>query len=466
LGHSRPSLTFVAFTPVVSEGIEQLVSRLDGFDAGERRQALEALVRLADCRGRRERTEVNLHCHTFFSYNAYGFSPSRFAWEAFRYGLEVAGIVDFDVLDGVEEFLEAGRLLRLKTVAGFETRVYCRELRDKVTNSPHEPGVSYLITTGFAGLPDAGSPAARTLQGMAECARRRNCTMLERINTYLGPVTVDYERDVLPLTPAGNATERHMLVAYEERARQVFPQECELARFWSDKLAEPLKNIRRLLKDRVGFRNLMRVRLMKYGGVGYTPPEEGSFPPLEEVVEMTLGCGAVPSGGWLDGTNDGEADAEGLFRLWLSKGLICVTIIPDRNWNLKDAREKALKVQKLTEAVNTARRLDMPILVGTEMNADGQKFVDTFGAAELEPHRQAFLSGARFAWGHTLLKMTAGIGCTGPWAERHFGDDRARRNAFFEQVGAFPYPGDGVMERLAGVGSECAPRSVLDILKG
>jgi hypothetical protein len=44
-----------------------------------------------------------LHAHTFFSYNAYGYSPSHFAFLARIRGLAVAGIVDFDMLDGMEE---------------------------------------------------------------------------------------------------------------------------------------------------------------------------------------------------------------------------------------------------------------------------------------------------------------------------------------------------------------------------
>ena len=46
---------------------------------------------------------------------------------------------------------------------------------------------------------------------------------MARVNAYLDPVTIDYERDVLPLTPAGNATERHMLVAYMHAAERTVP---------------------------------------------------------------------------------------------------------------------------------------------------------------------------------------------------------------------------------------------------
>ena len=45
---------------------------------------------------------VNANAHTFYSFNYKGYSPTRFAVEAKREGLEMGGIVDFDVLDGLE----------------------------------------------------------------------------------------------------------------------------------------------------------------------------------------------------------------------------------------------------------------------------------------------------------------------------------------------------------------------------
>ena len=65
-------------------------------------RALEALAsRHADRLGS-ETANLNLHFHSFFSYNAEGFSPSHIAWEARKAGLYAAGLCDFDVLDGLE----------------------------------------------------------------------------------------------------------------------------------------------------------------------------------------------------------------------------------------------------------------------------------------------------------------------------------------------------------------------------
>ncbi|MFW6188938.1 MAG: hypothetical protein ACOC7T_00765 [Planctomycetota bacterium] len=450
---------------MIPERTEKLVQQLDSFDESERGEAVRRLALALPGQAEREpKAEVNLHCHTFFSYNAFGWSPSRFAWEAAGYPLEAAGIVDFDVLDGVEEFLRAGRRFGLKSAAGFESRVFIPEYRDRVINSPHEPGIYYLAGTGFVGPPEPGTPAAATLQAMGECAQRRNRQKTARINEHLAPVTIDYDEDVLPLTPAGNATERHMLVAYERRAREVLEGEAALAQFWSEKLEEPLRYVEELLDDVVGLKKLIRSRLMKHGGVGYAPPEEGSFPSLDEVVRMTRECGAIPSGCWLDGTRAGEEDPLRHFSFLRDKGIPTLTVIPDRNWNVDDPKERALKVQKLHEALDAAAELEMPVLVGTEMNKAGQKFVDTFSAPALEPYRQRFLDAAHLVWGHTLLKSTSGVGYTGAWADEHFGEDRAARNGFFARVGARPHPDRESREALSELGNRAGPEEFLSAL--
>jgi len=115
--------------------------------------------------------------------------------------------------------------------------------------------------------------------------------------------------------------------------------------------------------------------------------------------------------------------------------------------------------------VRAATRLDMPLIIGTEMNADGQKFVDTFSAPELAPHAQAFLDGAHFAWGHTLLRMTAGVGSTGAWSDAHFGADAGARNEFFRQVGSAGYPSEGVRAALVEMGAEAEPGTVLALME-
>ena len=99
--------------------MESLEQQLDSFDPARRRQALLDLLQQSRDGGAampEPGTDVNLHAHTFFSYNAYGYSPSKFAWLARKAGLAVAGVVDFDVLDALEEFMEAGPVRRLENL--------------------------------------------------------------------------------------------------------------------------------------------------------------------------------------------------------------------------------------------------------------------------------------------------------------------------------------------------------------
>ena len=62
-------------------------------------------------------------------------------------------------------------------------------------------------------------------------------------------MTVDYERDVLPLTPAGNPTERHMVVAYVRAAERMVP---DPAVFWAGKLGVAADEMTAIMCDSRG----------------------------------------------------------------------------------------------------------------------------------------------------------------------------------------------------------------------
>ncbi len=80
------------------------------------------------------RDVVNMHCHTFFSFNAYGHSPTSLAWLAKKRGFAAVGIVDFDVLDAVDEFLAACDLARCEAVRASNARLHpgVRHARDQL----------------------------------------------------------------------------------------------------------------------------------------------------------------------------------------------------------------------------------------------------------------------------------------------------------------------------------------------
>ena len=228
-----------------------------------------------------EKEAANMHCHTFYSFNAYGYSPAGLAWMAKKSGLPLLGIVDFDVLDGVDEFLDACFSLGVRGSAALETRVYIPEFSTREINSPGEPGVYYYMGIGFT-TSQAPAAAAPILADMRSRAEQRNLAMVERINAYLAPVEIDYQRDVLPLTPAGNATERHLLAAYTKAAARIF---ADPVPFWAEKVKTSRGTGRRAdQRWAQAFQNTVRAKLMKRGGVGYAQPDAGTFPTLEDVT--------------------------------------------------------------------------------------------------------------------------------------------------------------------------------------
>jgi len=436
-----------------------LEAQLNAFNPSARRAALSELASHPTFEARadtpRGGMNVNMHLHSFFSYNACGHSPSRLAWEASKTGLYAAGLCDFDVLDGLAEFLEAGRVLGLRGTVSLETRAYLKEYSDVDISSPGEPGVTYVMGAGFARDLPAGSAAARGLKGYRDRARERNVALVRRINPHLPPIAIDYERDVLPLTPSGSATERHIVTAYINKSKTCFDGPRELAEFWSEKLSADFEETVALLGDPPRFEEVVRAKLAKRGGSGYEAPSVGTFPPVDEFMPWVASCEAIPMIAWLDGTSAGEKDGHALLECMMAKGGAALNIIPDRNWNVSDDALRAVKRANLAAIVEEADRLGLTMNVGTEMNKLGLPFVDDLDGEALRPYKGSFLRGARIIVGHTALLRYAGYSYVGEKAAAEFGDVRSR-NAFFEAVGGLPPLDVDRAARLEDMGEEKA----------
>ena len=439
--------------------LEKLEHELDSFDPQQRKNALLVLyekVEAGQINLPETGTDVNIHCHTFFSYNTYGYSPSKFAWLARKAGLAVAGVVDFDVLDALDEFLDACKLLRLKGCAGLETRVFVPEFEDRVINSPGEPGISYHMGVGF---PSANVPRQQKnfLAGLRQTAQRRNRDLMGRVNKHLRPVELDYERDVLTLTPSGNATERHMCSAYARKAAEIFEKPEELAGYWSEKLSMEITTSQ--LPESRDLLNAIRAKTMKRGGVGYVQPGKGSFPRMADTNSFILASGGIPVHTWLDGTSDGEKAIAELLEVATSTGAAAINVIPDRNYT---PGASSVKLQNLYHVVELAEKLHLPVVEGTEMNSPGQKFVDDFASKELEPLVPVFLKGAHIVYAHSVLQRKCGMGYTSEWALKNF-ENVAGRNKFFEQLGNSLKPEQE--DRLGDLNEDSTPKDILAQIK-
>jgi hypothetical protein len=347
------------------------------------------------------------------------------------------------VLDGLGEFLAAGQLVGLKTCVSLESRVFVPEFATRVINSPGEPGIAYHMGVGFT------RPVAHPfLTAMRAAAEIRTRDMVDRVNPALRPVELDYAREVVPLTPKGNATERHLCAAYESRAEKVYPEAAARAAYWREKLGDAPPAGAKL-------QNLIRAKMMKQGGPGYVRPGQGAFPLQAEMNEFVVAAGAIPTLAWLDGTTEGERSMAEVIGVGMATGVAALNVIPDRNYTpgVKDQ-----KLQNLYDVVTLAEKHHFPVVVGTEMNAPGNKFVDSFGTAELQPLLPVFLRGAHIIYGHSVLQGQSGLGYLSAWAKKTF-TTAAAKNEFYEQVGRELEP--ATEGRLSGLTDETTPAQIL-----
>ena len=442
--------------------IDQVEQNLSSFKYKERMAALTQLQNLVTINAE-EQQNVNMHFHSFNSFNAEYWSPLRIAWETKKYALYASGIIDFDVLFGLEEFFYAGEILGLRTSVGIETRAFFNEYAHKEIDSPGEPGVSYIAGTGFYKLPDKNSVQAIILESYSKKAAARNIALIQRINQHVPQIAVTYD-EVLAFTPSGNATERHIISAYIQKASEVFPVKSALIAYWSELLNLGLEQTKEWIETGHKLEDVVRSKFAKRGGFGYVQPSSDTFPPVEDFFDFVKSCGAIPMESWLDGTSDGEKDGKALLELSKSKGAAALNLIPDRNWNIADSKVKAIKTKNLEKIIETAVSMDMPIHIGTEMNKKGLPFVDDLNGADLNPYKEIFLNGARIIVGHTLLGRFADFSYLGEKAESEF-TSLKKRNAFFASVGALPAVNLKIANALRETGIEKSYDKICDSAK-
>ena len=448
--------------------IGELETRLNDFSNSTRATALRDLLALAQKDPGllpAEGSAINMHCHSFFSFNAYGFSPTALVWLAKKLGLRVAGIVDFDNLDGVEEFLSGCNLAGVRSSAAMETRIFIPEFADRVTNSPGEPGISYHMGIGFISQ-KVNEKGKTILRGMRERAEQRNRNMVKRLNTYLDPVIVNYDTDVLPLTPSGNATERHILAAYIDLAKRTVKDQV---RFWSEKLEKDSKTVRDLMQDAASFSSAVRRKLMKRGGVSYIRPSPKNFPTAEEFHEMVISNGALPAFCYLNGTTEGEQCMDELLGLLVSKGVAAMNMIPNLAVpgpcsDPDNSELRRVRSELLLHTANLAREFDLPLHIGTEMNSYGQRQVDDQDSPELAPLRDRFIDGAYFIYGHVKLHQSLGIGYQSEWANS-FLPKRLERNRFYTRAGFLIPPGIPDFQALKNLHATMSPQEIMTKLE-
>jgi len=313
---------------------------------------------------------TNCHIHTNESFSAFH-SPSEAVWQAAREGVAALGINDHYTLAGHEEFREACKIAGIAAVFSMEAVAMDRaaEAAHLLLNDPDNPGRVYLCGKGITRtLPDSSVPA-KNLARMRAALERRTREMtgkvaqvfLDRLDAK-GP-TWD---DVLRLTPRGNATERHVSLAALRRLQEL-----------ADERRVPLSQVIERCcgsappsdANDAALQIFLRSKLLKAGAPGYVAETPDAFVSSEELRQMFLAMGSVPTYPVLGNpVTPGEKDVDALLDRLDSMGFYAMEVIPHRNTR-----------ERLTEIVSAARRRWWPVFNGTEHNTpEARPMLDPF----------------------------------------------------------------------------------------
>ncbi len=368
---------------------------------------------------------VNLHIHTNESFSVFS-SPTEAVWNARREGIEYFGINDHYTIAGHDEFGRACRIAGLRAVFSIEAIGSDGDSQraGRRYNDPNNPGRLYLVGKGVVRNLEPGSPGHRTLRTMRAAIRERNKKILNRLNEYATsrnvPLSLGYGQ-VEELTPRGNATERHVVQRFCMEVDALYPDMQERAEAYHRLLGEQVSQD--TIEDPAGLQNLARSLLVKNDRPCYVEEDGRAFTSLENLVDLYLEYGAVPTYPFMGNpVTEEEEDLDLLLKRVQEKRLHALDMI-DYRTHLDRARE----------IVQAAEAHQLPLFVGTEHNT--KTMMPLVGPVEnaLEL-RDYFEKSARFVLGHQLLSRLCGFGAVDEEGTPRI-QDNGERFTFFREAG-------------------------------
>ena len=303
--------------------------------------------------------DVNNHIHTTYSFSPY--SPTAAVWFAREAGLCTCGLLDHDSIAGAEEFLAAADVAGMAATIGMECRASFAgtPFGDRKLNNPDQSGVLYMT---LHGVPH--NRAAELNEAFAPYRAKRNDRnrrMVEAINGMMGRygVTIDFDRDVLPLSnyaKGGTVTERHLSSALAYRMLDVIGSGEKLIAFIKNELQLPIsgkiegylldENNPHRMYDLLGW---IKSQLIARFYIDATD----ELPTVRVALDLSERIGAISAAAYLGDVGDsvtGDKRAQKfednfldeLIAYYAELGFRAVTYMPSRNTKAQLTRLRAL----------------------------------------------------------------------------------------------------------------------------
>lgn len=325
--------------------------------------------------------DVNNHIHTTYSFSPY--SPTAAVWFARAAGLCTCGLMDHDSIAGAEEFLAAAKAAHMGATIGLECRVSFRNtpFAEKKLNNPDQVGIVYMALHGVPH--DRAAALNAFFAPYREKRNDRNRRMVAGINEMMGRygVTIDFERDVIPLSNfarGGSVTERHLSSALAYRMIDVIGKGQKLVDFIKHEIRLPISpKIEGYLLDEANPH-------MMYDLLGWIKSQlisrfyidaDEECPDVRDILKLADEIGAIPAYAYLGDVGDsvtGDKRAQKFEDDFLDElvaylaelGYRAITYMPSRN-----TRAQLHRLRALCEKYNLFQ------ISGEDINQPRQSFV-------------------------------------------------------------------------------------------
>lgn len=305
------------------------------------------LLAWAGCWENHKVYKVNGHIHTPYSFSAFKDIPQIFEM-AGREDVKVLGINDFYTTDGYEEF---GRLAYVNKVFPlFNIEFIGLDVENQKAgikvNDPGNPGRTYLSGKGLAFPPKLDEPFASTLKRVKTETFKQVEAMLEKTNGLFEEIgsgiriTMD---EIFEKYAVDQVRERHIAKAIRVSVFEKYKTKEERSEFLTKLYSG--KSPAADLSNNSEVENELRGMLLKAGGKAFVEEDPKAFLSVEEIKEIILNAGGIPTYPLLADNGKGEytdfeEDREKLLKTLKERGIHSVEFIPNRN-NLKLLKEYA-----------------------------------------------------------------------------------------------------------------------------
>ncbi len=348
---------------------------------------------------------VNAHMHTPYSFSAFD-SVKQALDMAVAEKVSVVGINDFNTTDGYTVWAE--ECLRRHLFPLFNIEFIALNKEDQArgirVNDPTNPGRTYLSGKGLAFPQIIKGNSLDKFNTIKTESNRHAEKICAKLNEFLSSSDAPFQigfKDVLDTLTLGNIRERHLAKALRLKIAEFFRDESDQGAFYEKIFGgKPLKTN---LINPAGVENEIRSNLLKAGGPAFVPESPESFLALDDVCNIIIDAGGIPTYPFLADDAHGkftdfEEDLVKAVEALKSRGIWSVEFIPTRN-----------TIDVLEKYAGYCWEKGLIVTFGTEHNTPQMEPITVLASkgAELSPRlREIGYKGACIVAAHQYLVAT------------------------------------------------------------